>query len=62
MTGGFDDPNDKPKNPTLDVLLHVHLSARFAGGVLVEARGSQVASPETGPKESIETDWALTKA
>jgi hypothetical protein len=62
ITGSIDDGSEQSKATTMDVKLHLHLSARFAGGFLVEARGAQVASPESGPKESIETDWELTKS
>ncbi len=62
ITGSIDDGSQQSKATTMDVKLHVRVSARFVGGVLVEARGAQVASPETGPKESIESDWELTKS
>ena len=62
ISGSIDDGSQQAKTTTMDVKLHVHVSARFVGGVLVEARGAQVASPETGPKESIESDWELTKS
>jgi hypothetical protein len=62
MSSEVDDGSEKSKDTTMDVKLHLHLSASFAGGVLVEARGSQVASPVKGPNESIETDWSFTKS
>jgi hypothetical protein len=62
ITGTIDEGPQGAKDTTLSVKIHLHLTASFAGGTLVEARGSQVASPVDGPKESIETDWALTKS
>ena len=56
------DDGTKAKDNTMDVKMRVHVSASFAGGLLREAGGSQIVSPVQGPKEQIETDWALTKS
>lgn len=57
----IDDGSPK-KDTSLDVKLRLHLEATFAGGLMVEAKGTQIASPLKGRDESIETDWSFTKS